>query len=170
MVIQYQSKVTWISKGLYLRNFCLEIMNSVTSKFNRLILCRLICWHFRCWVLGVSGKVWTRHCKEEPESKWRKDRKRKLCCSPNHDWHPCFLPGWVVGLHGLGCQRMYSLLCALSLYRCHLLHKQRHNSWVNYSSSSATQGLLLSLSFTYTHTFRVHHSSQQNPHTDCRQI
>lgn len=73
-----------------------------------------------------------------------------------------------VGLHGLGCQRMYSLLCALSLYRCHLLHTQRHNSWVNYPSSSATQGLLLSLSLTYTHTFRVHHPSQQNPHTDCR--
>lgn len=63
-----------------------------------------------------------------------------------------------------GCQWMHTLLCALPLYRCHLSHKQRDNSWVNYPSSSASHGSLrLSHLYTHNHIYTHTHTDIHSP-------
>lgn len=103
-----------------------------------------------------------RQWKEEKQIK--KCGREKLCCNSHCDGHPCFLPGLVIGLHGLDCQWMCSLLCALPLYRCHLSHKQTHNSWVNHPSSSPTRGLFqafyLFFTLSITHSESITHHSK----------
>ncbi len=89
--------------------------------------------------------------------------------------HPCCWPSWSglsVDVHSI----VRSPFVMLSLS-----HKQRHDSWVNYPSSSSNQVSLLafclSLAFSHTHTHThtnthiqgVHHSPQWNPRIDCRQ-
>lgn len=109
-MIRYPSKVTF-----YVFSLSRSRMDSISEIwFYRLRFC--FGWQVRCCVLCVSGEkcpsvsqtVETRALKADKEVK---DKKKQTALT---DWHPCFLPAWLLAFTVLavsGC----AVYCALGL-------------------------------------------------------